>query len=249
VHAETALGHPPFTLPDGSLASHLEDSLSHRRAVLICGGPSFGSVDHSLIRDSGLLSMTLNNGVMTFRSDLWLGVDSPGRFDRTIWKDSGITKFVPIKYSSHRRVRKGANIVLYQRSPPWCTEQVFAPGNTIDWSNGRGSGYRTSMIDAIRVLFLLGLRTVYLFGADFHQSRDYGYHHPAPGYRRKITGNNRIYGNLSKRFALMRPVLEAAGLRIYNCNKDSHLDAFEKCDFTARLAAEAGAARSLDKSP
>jgi hypothetical protein len=29
--------------------------------------------------------MTLNNGIQTYRSDFWLGVDSPGKFDATIW--------------------------------------------------------------------------------------------------------------------------------------------------------------------
>jgi hypothetical protein len=71
------------------------------------------------------------------------------------------------------------------------------------------------MIDAFRVLFVLGFRTIWLFGADFHQSLLYGYHHAAPGYRRSIAGNNRIYKRLGERFVLLRPLMESAGLRIY----------------------------------
>ncbi len=231
MNAEIALGHPPFNLPDGSPADHLEDSHAGGAAVLICGGPSFREADHGPIRSSGLLTMTMNNSVVTYRSDLWLGVDSPDKFDRSIWTDGGITKFLPIRHATHARVREGADIVMYRRSPLWCTEQVFAPGNTISWFNGKTSGYRTSMMDAIRVLFILGIRTIYLFGVDFHQGLDYGYHYPAPGYQQKIVGNNRIYENLARRFVLLRPILEAAGMRIYNCNPDSHLGAFEKQAF------------------
>jgi hypothetical protein len=51
------------------------------------------------------------------------------------------------------------------------------------------------------------------------------------GYRFRIAGNNRIYRHLSERFALMRPLMEAAGLRVYNCNPESRLEAFEKRPF------------------
>jgi hypothetical protein len=78
---------------------------------------------------------------------------------------------------------------------------------------------------------VLGIRTVWLFGVDFHQNLLYGYHHAAPAFRRSIAGNNRIYQRLGERFALLRPLMESAGLRIYNCNPESHLEAFEKREF------------------
>jgi hypothetical protein len=216
---------------DGTPAYDVEDMYSDQAVALICGGPSFLAVDHGMIRRSGILTMTLNNGVRTFRSDLWLGVDSPRKFDRSLWRDRHITKFVPAKRTSHRRVARSVGTYTYERSDTWCTEQVFAPGNTIPWYNVLGSGYRTSMIDAIRVLFILGVRTIYLFGVDFFQSPEYGYHHTAPKFQAGIENNNRIYRNLSDRFILLRPLMEAAGLFIYNCNPTSHLTAFEKRGF------------------
>jgi len=233
MHAAHALGHPPFFHVDGTPASHVEDMYLGRAVALICGGPSFLDVDHGMIRRSGILTMTINNGVRTFRSDLWLGGDSPRLFDRSLWKDRHIIKFLPTKRTSHRRVARSVLTYAYQRSDAWCTEQMFAPGNTIQWHNVLGSGYRTSMIDAMRVLFLLGIRTIYLFGVDFFQSTDHGYHHAAPGFEERIESNNRIYRNLTARFALLRPLMEAAGLFVYNCNPTSRLTAFEKRGFPA----------------
>jgi hypothetical protein len=236
MHAEAVLGHPPFTRPDGTPLADLEDRYLGQRAVLICGGPSFGQADHGAIRGSGLVTMTLDNGVRSFRSDLWLGVETPAKFDRTIWRDPAILKFVTAFGARHPRAAAGVNVVAYTRSERWCSEQIFAPDNPVDWRRGRSSGARTSMIDAIRVLFLLGFRTIYLFGVDFHQSRSYGYHHRAPGFRWRIAGNNRIYRNLSERFTLLRPLMEAAGLHLYNCNPASRLEAFEKAAFPGDAA-------------
>jgi len=236
MNATAALGHPPFWQVDGTPADHLEDMYANQSAALIGGGPSFLDVDHDMIRRSGILTMTLNNGVRTFRSDLWLGVDSPRKFDRSLWRDRHITKFIPAGRSKHHRIARSVRTFTYEKSAAWCSEQMIAPGNTVRWLNARESGYRTSMMDAIRVLFILGIRSIYLFGVDFFQSPEYGYHHLAAGFQAGIETNNRIYRNLSDRFVLLRPLMEAAGLFVYNCNPTSHLTAFEKRSFPGDIS-------------
>ena len=228
VSAERILGYPPFTEPDGTPVPDLENRFHGQAAILIGGGPSFASVDHAVIRRTGLMTMTLKDSVKTYRSDLWLGVESPAKFDRSIWTDPLITKFVRARHAAHHRVRTGSNVVIYHPSEDWYRERIFAPDNTITWYNELGGGARTSMMEALRVLFLLGIRTLHLFGVDFHQSRAYGYHHPAPGYRHRVEGNNRLYRHLSERLEQLRPLLEQAGLTVYNCNQASLLDVFEK---------------------
>jgi len=231
VNAISALGHDPFYFPDGTPATDLEDRFLGQSAVLICGGPSFLHVDHDRIRNSGLLTMTLNDGIRTYRSDLWLGTHNPRNFDRTIWKDPNVIKVVRSELARHRWVRKGAEAYVFERSKTWNEERMFAPDNTIEWPNFLGSGYQTSMIEALRILFLVGIRTLYLFGVDFHQSEDYGYHYEWKRDKSSIEGNNRLYDNLRHRFELMRPLFDAAGFRVINCNPDSHLEVFEKGPF------------------
>lgn len=232
MRAETILGHPPFSRPDGTPVPELEGKYRNREAVLICGGASFLSVDHEMIRKSGRLTMTLNDGVRTFRSDLWLSVDPITRFDSTIWEDEHIMKFLPAGRAFDEHARQGINVIVYRHSHAWCSESIFAGGATTQSFNTRGDGARTSMINAIRVLFLLGVRTIYLFGVDFFQSRSHGYHHPVPGFQRRIGGNNRLYARLARRLSGMRPMMEKAGLKVYNCNPDSRLEVFEKLVFS-----------------
>lgn len=227
MNASEILGRPPFVRCDGTSFSDLEDRFRGETGALICGGPSFRTVDPGLIRESGMVTMTLNNSIRTYRSDLWLGVDPPlTQFDPTIWTDPRVLKFIPARHAEEAVSLGAVNAALYRRCDRWCSELIFHPSEPI--VTRRGDGGRTSMVDAIRVLFLLGIRTIYLFGVDFHQSRSHGYHHPAPGYERRIAANNRLYGRMTRRLERMRPILETAGLQVYNCNPESRLEVFEK---------------------
>jgi hypothetical protein len=226
--ATERLGRPPFRKCDGTVFSDLEDRYRGRAGALICGGPSFQNVDASLIRGSGMVTMALNNSIRSYRSDLWLGVDPPlSQFDPTLWADSRVLKFIPERRVEEAVTLGAVNVAVYKRCERWCSEVIFDPSGPIADSR-RGDGGRTSMVDAIRVLFLLGVRKICLFGVDFHQSRSHGYHYPVPGYERRIAANNRLYERMTRRLARMRPIMEAAGLRIFNCNPDSHLEVFEK---------------------
>ncbi|MCX6908422.1 MAG: glycosyltransferase family A protein [Verrucomicrobia bacterium] len=51
-----------------------------------------------------------------------------------------------------------------------------------------------------------------------------------------VRGNNTSYDILRRRFKQLRPVLESAGLRVFNCNPESKLDAFEKITFDRAAA-------------
>src|SRR5260221_38393 len=45
----------------------LGDSYRGRSAFLICGGPSFATLDHSLLCQPGIVTMGINNSAKTFR--------------------------------------------------------------------------------------------------------------------------------------------------------------------------------------
>lgn len=228
MNATEILGRPPFSRCDGTPFPDLEDRFPGQAGALICGGPSFRNVDPSRIRSSGMVTMALNNSIRSYRSDLWLGVDPPlSQFDPTIWRDPRVLKFIPARRVEEAVSLGAVNAAVYKRCDRWCSERIFVPAEPLQDSR-RGDGGRTSMVDALRVLFVLGVRKIYLFGVDFHQSRSHGYHYPVPGYERRIAANNRLYERMIRRLERMRPIMEAAGLEIYNCNPESHLEVFEK---------------------
>lgn len=202
-------------------------------AFLIGGGPSFRSVDADRLRASGALTMTLNNAFASYRSDLWLAVDPPRRFPRELWVDPGVMKFTPSRHRQRPIVGRprmtavaSSNAHFYEQNEWFKREQMFGNHDPSLWDNRNGHGCKTSLMDAIRVLYLLGVRCIYLLGVDFYQAPEHTYHYPKKTGSRGIAQNNRLYRFMSQRLTRLRPLMEQAGLVIHNCNEESKLKAF-----------------------
>ena len=84
------------------------------------------------------------------------------------------------------------------------------------------------MLAALRVLFLLGFRTVNLLGVDFDMSaeKEKTYHFDEQRTQGAVRNNLRTYAALKKRFAVLQPIFLDHNFRVFNCNKASHLEVF-----------------------
>jgi len=75
------------------------------------------------------------------------------------------------------------------------------------------------------------VRTIYLFGVDFKMKLGkQNYHFEQARAKGSVKNNNNTYKALNARFAALRPIFEANGLNVFNCNSESGLTAF---DFTS----------------
>lgn len=237
----------PLVFTAGNRAVELENCYHGRSAFLICGGPSFAKLDPAPLRRPGVVTMAVNNSVKSFRPRLWTCVDNPDHFLRSIWLDPDIIKFAPIKQVNARvfdsdrweymrlRISQCPATFFYHRNAEFNAGR-FLTEPTINWGNDeKNGGGRSVMLVAIRLLYYLGIRRIFLLGCDFKMEGGYTYHFDqarAPG---SVNGNNGTYRLLNERFRQLRPVFEAAGLRVFNCNPDSGLDAFEKIPFERAL--------------
>ena len=98
-------------------------------------------------------------------------------------------------------------------------------------------GGRTVFLPALRVLYLLGFRKVYLLGVDFDMSETKKYHFDEERHQGAINCNNSTYAKLKEWLSLLRPKFEAARFRVYNCNLESKLDVFDKMPFVDAIKA------------
>jgi hypothetical protein len=217
----------------------LGDLYRGRSAFLIAGGPSFASLDHSRLRQPGIVTMGLNNSVKTFRPNLWVSVDSPDHFLRSIWLDPTIMKFVPICHArkfifnsdewKFMDVRVGdcPNVVYFKRNEHLKAKQ-FLWEDCINWGSHKDfGGGRSVMLAAIRILFILGIRRVYLLGVDFKMDQKSKYHFDQDRSDGSISGNNASYQRLNEWFGELRPLFETEDFLVFNCNPESNLKAFE----------------------
>lgn len=217
----------------------LGDTYRGRSAFLICGGPSFGQLDHAKLRQPGILTMGINNAVKTYRPNLWVSVDDPSHFIRSIWLDPTITKFVPICHAGKRifnsdawqwtamQVRDCPAVHYYKRNEHFRPDQ-FLWEDTFNWGNHKNhGGGRSVMLVAIRLLFYLGIRRVFLLGADFSMNESDRYHFDQDRSKSSVRGNMSTYQKLNGWFSELRPRFEAEGFHVFNCNGQSHLKAFD----------------------
>lgn len=228
----------------------LADMYRGAPAFLVLNGPSHRSLDLSRLQTPGLISMGINNGPRSVRPDLWLTCDLPGRFLPSIWRDPRILKFVrahhhgrPIRKLTKKNgepdtvlARDCPNVVWFDDSCRRLDTATFLDSPKVVFGNPQ---VRSGMLAAFKVLYLLGIREVYLVGCDFQmkEERPYGFFEPVS--RRHVEKNNRNYELLQKIFAELQPHFLDRGFRVFNCNPDSHLRAFPFFDFDQAISAVA----------
>jgi hypothetical protein len=218
-----------------------------RSAFLVCGGPSFAQIDHARLRQPGIVTMGVNNSVKTFRPNLWVSVDGPDHFLRSTWLDATIMKFVPISHLECRlfnsdtwrwldtRVCECPNVFYFRRNAHFQPAQ-FLWEDTLNWGNHKKfGGGRSVMLPAIRLLFYLGIRRVFLLGADFKMDPTHKYHFEQDRSRSSIRGNTATYQKLNRWFGQLRSQFARAGFEVVNCNMESRLRAFDFMPFDAAL--------------
>lgn len=225
----------------------LADTYRGRSAFLIASGPSFGSLDHAPLSRPGVITMGVNNSPRTFRPNLWTCVDQPDHWIRSIWLDPAIQKFCPIGWSAKRLFNTDSwkfmdttvgdcpNIVYFKRNEHFKAKQ-FLWEDCINWGmHTKLGGGRSVLLPALRILFLLGFRKIYLLGVDFNMAPDRTYHFDQKRHGSSCRGNQSTYEKLKGWFTELRPHFEAAGCKIFNCNPDSALKAFPMISYKEAL--------------
>jgi hypothetical protein len=201
--------------------------------------------------------MTMNNGPKTFRGNANITVDDPSRFSLSIWLDPTIMKFMPMAQfekplwdnrllqnghgleqkweSSKIRVGDCPNVVGFRRNekfhaPRWLWEE------TINWGNHtKYGGGRSVMLAALRILFLMGFRQVFLLGADFEMTEEKRYHFDEQRTDAAVRGNMATYAKLQQWFTELQPHFLKAGFVVKNCNPRSKLTAFPQISYAEAL--------------
>ena len=231
----------PFFFTRESSQVNLVGNYRGSSAFLICNGPSLASGDYdlSLMKLPGVMTMGINNGAKTLRPNFWTCVDDPKRFLLSIWLDPTIKKIVPHAHAEKRLfdsttwqdtnilVGQCPNVIYYHRNAKFHADRWLYE-DTINWGNtGEHGGCRSVMLPALRILFLLGFRRVYLMGADFIMSENYTYHFDEQRAQGAVKCNLNTYQKMKDEyFPALKPYFDAEGFEVYNCNQNSGLAVF-----------------------
>lgn len=237
----TGLGRP---------ADHLQDIYHGASAFLLLSGPSLATMPLDQLNQVGVVVAACNNAATLCRPQLWFMVDSPGNFNDALWRDPAVAKLANVDRANvNLRTHKNGQVTktsLPARECP-CTyfyslSSGFTAENFLDrpkpawecelYDGKKKHKKRSVMLVAIRMLYWLGFRTVYLVGADFHYRPEKTYAFEGCDKVAAACGtNNTTMGVLNEWFQRLRPEFERRGFWIYNCTPQSRLSAFDSVDF------------------
>jgi hypothetical protein len=239
-------------------AIRLCDMYRGHAAFLLCGGPSLCTHDLTVLNQRGIVTMAVNNAAAVFRPHLWITVDDPKNFLDAIWLDPGIIKFVPFAHMDrHFRTRDEQGqfarsvetvgdmpgVFAYFRNSTFDVKQ-FLYEETFNWGNHDrrtdaygNRGVRSVMLVALRMLFYLGVRRVYLLGCDFrmkHSQPNYAFEQDRSA--ESVSNNNNTYRVLNVRLNHLKPFFEKEGFDVQNCTPNNELTAFPYVPFEEAIA-------------
>ncbi len=106
----------------------------------------------------------------------------------------------------------------------------YAEGNKGHEPNGWPNTINT-MFSAVRLPFVLGIRKLYLIGADFRMSDDQPYGFAQPKSAGGVRANNNAYESMNVMFEALLPYFREAGYQVINCTPESGLRVFPYLDF------------------
>lgn len=234
----------------GRSCDHMADQARGASVFLCCGGPSLADTPLHLLDQRGITIAAVNQcGAVNVRPHLWFSVDSPGRFHESLWRDPAVVKFtrrVIAKGQLRSRVngewqfngveaRHCPNAFFYEHKLGF-TPETFLALPKVAWG-GKGKVGRKDrdtksvFLVALRMLYWLGYRRVYLVGTDFHYRPEKTYSFAETKGPNACGTNNNTMNILCRWMGELRPRFEAAGFAVYNTVQHSRLTAFDHVPF------------------
>jgi len=237
--------------------------LAGRAVFLLGGGPSANDLPLERLRRRGVWSLAVNNmaGHRIVRPQAFVCSDPPSKFSHSIWFDPGIMKFVPVPklsgsrgklrekkngqfFDSSKKVCDCPNVWGFERESWLSPDDSFFLSEKALWGN-HDSGVRKTgqpktvctVLLALRILYYLGARRIFLVGVDFRMSFGKGYAFEQDRTKEAVESNNNQFSIVNKWLCEMeaKGVFKRFGLEIYNCYQFSGLRAFPFVPFSEAL--------------
>ncbi len=243
----------------GKQVDSLRDLWRGCAGFMVCGGPSLKALPLERLKERGIVSLGINNasGFAPVRAATWS--DPTEKFHHGISLDPSIMKFVPqprltdavaVKLPSGQfawtdmQLCDCPNVWAYNRSCQWEPAR-FLDSDAATWGNndeGVARNGRPKIIFTfflgLRLLHYLGVRRIYLLGADFamtdQEGGGYAFNEARDGGAAKC--NNDHYKKAAVMLAELKPILDRGGLEVFNCNRLSALEVFPHVPFDRALA-------------
>lgn len=128
--------------------------------------------------------------------------------------------------------RNSPGVFGYQRHADFNPDSFLREG-AVCWGNSNKCSQRNGrphvlnvMFAALKLVYYLGFRTLYLLGCDFDMSPGKVYCFDEGKALGAMDSNNGTYRKLTTMFGWLKPKFDEAGFKVFNCNSESKLSVF-----------------------
>lgn len=257
--------HDPLCVYNTRLARvDLAGLWQNNAAFLVLGGPSVNRYRPEVFAERGVLSLGVNNVAGKIRCSAFVCADPPQKFHHGIWFDGRILKFVPRCKAGASRgrirtkvggrfdwapvgIRDCPSVFFFDRAEDLRPE-LFLTSPAAFWGTNKEGSRITGRprllftpFLGIRLLWYLGVREIYCVGLDFRMSPTEQYCFEQGRDAGAIRANNNLYRSANKELAAIKPTLDEAGLKVFNCSAESGCPVFPFVPFETALRRVRGA--------
>ena len=134
--------------------------------------------------------------------------------------------------------------VIFHRRNAFFRPETWLSEASINWGNSKTQAIRNGkphalnvMFCALKTIYSLGFRTVFLLGCDFkmNAAQPYAINEGKPADA--CAANNEIFGRIDKMMHMLAPSFDEASFRVYNTNYQSGLTAFPFVEYDEAIKA------------
>lgn len=236
-------------------------------AFLLLGGPSANNYPREELAARGVMTLAVNNIAGHLPCSAFVMNDPVEKAHHGILLDGKILKFLPKPRMRANRgqfrikdengvfswapipVKKCPSVFFYDRDVAF-DPATYLDSNSATWGTsgkvidaGKSSRPKLlcTMLSALKIMYYLGAREVYLLGGDFRMSENAGYAFPQSRDADAVSANEALFRVANQELCALQPFLLAGGYKVYNCLKESGLSAFPHVPFEKALKRVRGA--------
>ena len=200
------------------------DNMFSGSCFIAGGAPSLLRENLELLKQPGIMVISMNNTAARIPSDIWVCADKPKCYSERILRDPKLMKFAMISRKDlmvgNDKMMELPNMFFYGS-----TEKHFNLHNFLDphrdiwW-------IKNVMPITLQIAYRLGFRKVYLIGCGFKISKDAQYSYATKLTDHQVNYNARTYNSFVEKMKLLKPHFKEKEFEVISCTPDSLLNEF-----------------------
>ena len=190
---------------------------------LCCPGPSLADVEDSDLHVPGVIVVAMNTAYPRIRPNIWVGMDEPECYDRTVWWQPCM-KIARGGYQSRQcegqPISKCPNVFFADCTEPKDRSDIFklrAHDVKFVW-------HKNTLAITLHLLIWMGAKKIHLVGCDLGGSKDYYDDRVLDASQRKY--NLRLYGHQKDYLKWFAEEGKRRKIELISCTPDSPINEF-----------------------